>query len=125
MTLPLLVVDAANVVGSVPDGWWKDRAAAATRLRDDLVAVAERGLPSHPGPLEVVLVVEGRARHVGSTPGVRVVPATADGDDKIVEVVRDEGAGRPVTVATADRALRRRVEALGATVVGPRSVRGH
>ena len=26
-----LVVDGANVVGSVPDGWWKDRAGAARR----------------------------------------------------------------------------------------------
>jgi hypothetical protein len=25
---PVVVVDAANVVGSVPDGWWKDRAGA-------------------------------------------------------------------------------------------------
>ena len=33
---PLLVVDAANVVGSVPDGWWRDRHAANERLRDRL-----------------------------------------------------------------------------------------
>ncbi|MDP9246561.1 MAG: NTP pyrophosphohydrolase, partial [Candidatus Dormibacteraeota bacterium] len=32
----LIVVDAANVVGSVPDGWWRDRAAATERLRDAL-----------------------------------------------------------------------------------------
>ncbi|MDQ2582941.1 NTP pyrophosphohydrolase [Saccharothrix yanglingensis] len=123
MRLPLLVVDAANVVGSVPDGWWRDRAGATTRLRDNLVGVAEHGLPSLPGPLEVVLVVEGKARHVAPVPGVRVVPATGDGDDEVVAVVRAEGADRPVAVATADRALRLRVEALGAAVVGPRSVR--
>ena len=27
----LTIVDAANVIGSVPDGWWRDRSGAATR----------------------------------------------------------------------------------------------
>ncbi|QQQ76334.1 NTP pyrophosphohydrolase [Saccharothrix sp. 6-C] len=123
MTHPLLVVDAANVVGSVPDGWWRDRASAAARLRDDLVAVAEHGLPDLPGPLDVVLVVEGRARHVESVPGVRVVSAAGSGDDAIVDVVRDNPPQRPCTVVTADRALRHRVADLGAAVLGPRAVR--
>ncbi|MET9628661.1 NTP pyrophosphohydrolase [Lentzea sp. NPDC006480] len=109
---PLLVVDAANVVGSVPDGWWRDRAGAAERLRDALQGRDE----------EVVLVVEGKARNVSSIDDVRVVAAPGDGDDTIVEVVRTEGAGRPVTVVTADRELRRRVTALGAEVAGPTSV---
>lgn len=122
MTSPLLVVDAANVVGSVPDGWWRDRAGAATRLRDDLVEVARQGLPTLPGPLEVVLVVEGEARHVESVPGVRVVPATGSGDDAIVDVVR-ANPDRACTVITADRALRARVTALAATVLGPLTVR--
>ena len=37
---PLIVVDGANVVGSVPDGWWRDRRGAAERLRDALVPLA-------------------------------------------------------------------------------------
>lgn len=123
MRHPLLVVDAANVVGSVPDGWWRDRAAAATRLRDNLSGVVEPGLPTLPGPLEIVLVVEGKARGVTSVPGVRVVAAPGSGDDAIVEVVRTESADRRCAVVTADRALRRRVEALGAEVLGPRTVR--
>ncbi|MDT7783109.1 MAG: hypothetical protein QOF58_1528, partial [Pseudonocardiales bacterium] len=68
------------------------------------------------------LVVEGKARNVSSIDDVRVVAAPGDGDDTIVEVVRTEGAGRPVTVVTADRELRRRVTALGAEVAGPTSV---
>ncbi|MFI6088768.1 NTP pyrophosphohydrolase [Streptomyces sp. NPDC051218] len=118
----LLVVDAANVVGSVPDGWWRDRHGAAERLRDRLVAYADTGIPGHPGPLDITLVVEGAARYVESVEGVRVVPAPGSGDDRIVELVA-EAADRPCVVVTADRELRRRVDELGALSVGPRTVR--
>ncbi|GAA2354241.1 hypothetical protein Cme02nite_47120 [Catellatospora methionotrophica] len=119
---PLLVVDAANVVGSVPDGWWRDRHGAATRLRDAVARVAEPGLPQLPGPIDVVLVVEGAARGVAATPEVRVLAAPHSGDDAIVDLVREEVAARPVVVATADRGLRDRVTALGAQIVGPRTL---
>ncbi|MCX3290533.1 NTP pyrophosphohydrolase [Streptomyces sp. NEAU-H22] len=119
-TVPLLVVvDAANVVGSVPDGWWRDRRGAAERLRDRL---ASEGVPAVSGPVEIVLVVEGAARGVDSVPGVRVSSAPGSGDDHIVEVVASAG-DRSVLVITADRELRRRVGELGADVAGPRSVR--
>ncbi|WP_232795213.1 NTP pyrophosphohydrolase [Kitasatospora sp. NRRL B-11411] len=122
---PLLVVDGANVVGSVPDGWWRDRRGAAERLRDALVPVAADGLPGLPGPLAVVLVVEGAARGVEGVPGVRVVSAPGSGDDRIVELVAAEAApGRRLLVVTADRGLRARVTALGAEPLGPRTVRG-
>ncbi|MFI8308261.1 NTP pyrophosphohydrolase [Streptomyces sp. NPDC085927] len=114
----LVIVDAANVVGSVPDGWWRDRRGAAERLRDRL---ASDGLPGRSGPVEIVLVVEGAARGVESVPGVRVEAAPGSGDDHMVALAA--GAGdRPVLVVTADRELRRRVTALGADVTGPRSV---
>ncbi|MEU3888410.1 NTP pyrophosphohydrolase [Streptomyces sp. NPDC029041] len=115
----LVVVDAANVVGSVPDGWWRDRRGAAERLRDRLAA---EEVPAVSGPVEIVLVVEGAARGVESVPGVRVSSAPGSGDDHIVEVVASAG-DRPVLVVTADRELRRRVGELGAEVAGPRSVR--
>ncbi|MFE3325438.1 NTP pyrophosphohydrolase [Streptomyces sp. NPDC059176] len=118
----LVIVDAANVVGSVPDGWWRDRAGATERLRDALVAFAEAGVPGHPGPAEVVLVVEGRARGVGSVPGVRVESAPGSGDDHIVELVA-RAPDRIRIAVTADRGLRRRVEELGARTMGPRAVR--
>ncbi|MEU0577647.1 NTP pyrophosphohydrolase [Streptomyces griseoincarnatus] len=114
----LVIVDAANVVGSVPDGWWRDRRGAAERLRDRLAA---DGLPGYPGPVEIVLVVEGAARGVESVPGVRVDPAPGSGDDRMVDLVAEAGR-RPVLVVTADRELRRRVTELGAEVAGPRSV---
>ncbi|MCX4472779.1 hypothetical protein C5N14_09415 [Micromonospora sp. MW-13] len=121
---PLLIVDAANVVGSRPDGWWRDRAGAAARLRDALAPVADGGLPPLlPGPAEVVLVVEGAARGVPAVPGVRVVAAPGSGDDAIVELV-GATANRRRLVVTADRELRGRVGVLGAEVRGPRWLRG-
>ncbi|MFI9819331.1 NTP pyrophosphohydrolase [Streptomyces sp. NPDC052013] len=117
----LVIVDAANVVGSVPDGWWRDRRAAAERLRDRL---ASQGLPDHEGPVEIVLVVEGAARGVEPVPGVHVESAPGSGDDHMVALVAEATGTRPVLVVTADRELRRRVAALGAEVTGPRTVRG-
>ncbi|MFJ8660787.1 NTP pyrophosphohydrolase [Streptomyces sp. NPDC093795] len=118
---PLLVVDAANVVGSVPDGWWRDRRGAAERLRDRLAATGGPADGPYPGPYEIVLVVEGRARGVSSVPGVRVDEAPGSGDDLIAELARD-AKGRPCLVVTADRELRRRVEETGARCTGPRSL---
>ena len=122
MRVPLVIVDGANVVGSVPDGWWRDRAGAAARLRDRLAPVTSEGLPDLPGPVEVVLVTEGRARGVGAAAGVRVEGALRSGDDRIVELVAAEGEDRRVVVVTADRELRARVTALGAEVRGPSAV---
>lgn len=115
----LVIVDAANVIGSVPDQWWRDRAAAATRLRDALVPVAATGLPGLAPPLEVVLVVEGAARGVESAPGVRVVAAAGSGDDTVVELVRAAEEPWHCIVVTADKGLRQRVRDAGADVRGP------
>ncbi|MET7288385.1 NTP pyrophosphohydrolase [Streptomyces sp. NPDC005573] len=116
----LVIVDCANVMGSRPDGWWRDRKGAAERLRDRL---ATGGVPGRPDPSEIVLVVEGAARGVESVPGVRVESAPASGDDWIVELVSGT-SDRPRLVVTADRELRRRVSDLGADVAGPRTVLG-
>ncbi|MFG2295902.1 NTP pyrophosphohydrolase [Streptomyces sp. NPDC048603] len=120
----VLIVDGANVVGSVPDGWWRDRRGAAERLRDRLAAAPPGTLPgSAPETTPViVLVVEGAARGVTSVPGVRVDSAPGSGDDRIVELAA-EYAGRGCVVVTADRELRARVEVLGATCTGPSALR--
>lgn len=127
---PAIVVDAANVIGSVPDGWWRDRAGAAARLLDRLEPLSADGMDAArlglPGSLwfpEVVAVVEGQARDVAdaAADGVRTVRAPDAGDDAIVaEAGALIDAGKSVTVVTSDRALRGRVEELGATVHGPR-----
>ena len=112
----VLVVDGANVVGSRPDGWWKDRAGAARRLHERLV-VADLSFD------DVVLVLEGAAK--GGVPAgrdghVRTVHARGSGDDEIVAqaaAARDRGA--PATVVTADQMLQARVTAVGGTSLGP------
>lgn len=128
MTVParrLVVVDAANVVGSRPDGWWRDRAGAAGRLLAEL----SRRQQQSDRPDDMVVVLEGAARAVldGPTrpefPGLTVVSAAGSGDDAIVDVVAAADPGRPITVVTADRELRGRVEALGADTVGPSALR--
>ncbi len=124
---PAIVVDAANVVGSVPDGWWRDRAGATTRLLERLAASAATGtnaarlaLPADTWFPEVSVVVEGQARSVDDVPGLHVVRAEGSGDDAIVaETARLVGAGHAVTVVTGDRELRARTEALGAVTHGP------
>lgn len=121
---PLLIVDAANVVGSRPDGWWRDRVGATTRLRDSLTGVPDSGVPPElPPPVEVVLVVEGAARGVPAVSGVRVVVAQQSGDDAVVDLVAADPQRRRVVV-TADRELRERVLRRGAEVQGPRWLTG-
>jgi len=123
MTVPLVIVDGANVVGSVPDGWWRDRPAAAVRLRDRLAQVVAAGLPEVPGPVEVVLVVEGKAKDIPQADnGVRIERAPGSGDDKITDLVRGAAPTRRTVVVTADRGLRDRVVPLGAEVRGPSTV---
>ncbi|MCF8571536.1 hypothetical protein L5G32_14780 [Gordonia sp. HY002] len=119
-----VVVDAANCVGSVPDGWWRDRAGATRRLRESITPdELRRALQLDVTP-PVVLVVEGRARGAESSETVRVVDAPGSGDDMIVDVVEQLAArGEAAVVVTADRGLRSRVVALGARTVGPRVVR--
>ena len=118
--MTVLVVDAANVVGSRPDGWWRDRAGATERLLGRLAALPGRTLTGPDGALGctgVVAVVEGRARDVRAQDGVDVVRATGSGDDALVQFVL-ERAGVPLLVVTADRGLRDRLPD-GTAVTGP------
>ncbi len=144
-----LVVDAANVVGSRPDGWWRDRAGAARRLAgsivavlvsrpDDLVELLDGTAPSSAetagsdppaAALQVHLVLEGAAGKVDDLPThplLDVVHAPADGDSAIVALVGElvgANSDARVLVVTADRALRERVRAAGAEVTGPGAFR--
>ena len=117
--MTVLLVDAANVVGSRPDGWWRDRAGAAQRLLARLSMLPGASLVGPHGPLtctDVVAVVEGRARDAPAPDGVRVVRAAASGDDALVAAAAELGVD--LLVVTADRGLRARLPA-GAAVAGP------
>jgi hypothetical protein len=113
----VLVVDAANVVGSRPTGWWRDRPGAARDLVARVRAAARDGRLDAP----VVVVLEGKARDgaaPGTTDGVEVVHAPGSGDDAIVDAVVG-ASDQAITVVSADRGLAARVRDYGATVVGP------
>ena len=116
--MEVLIIDGANVMGSRPDGWWRDRPGAARTLHQKLSAP---DLPQN----EVVFTLEGQAKRsvqAGQDGRIRTVHAAGSGDDAIVdELVRQLaiGDGREVIVVTADRKLRDRVEAVGACTKGP------
>ncbi len=108
------LIDGNNVVGAVPDGWWRDRPAAVRRLVARLQAFAE--------PVTVVFDVPQEDLPEGEHDGVTVRYATRRGrdaaDDLIRELVADQAVGTSTTVVTSDRALQRDVEAAGAEVIG-------
>ena len=114
----VLIVDGANVIGSRPDGWWRDRPGAARGLHQKL---STADLPQN----EVIIVIEGEAKRgvqAGQDGRIRTVHAAGSGDDAIVdEVARQHAIGdrREVIVVTADRELRDRVEAVGACTKRP------
>ena len=112
----MLLVDAANVVGSRPTGWWRDRAAAAREFTERVREAA--AVSRIPAP--VVVVLEGRAREgveEGVADGVEVVHAPGEGDDTLAGLAA--AADGPVTLVSADRALGARARRAGADVVGP------
>ena len=133
------MVDVANVMGSRPDGWWRDRAGAAVRLYSELAALAASGRailpgptgprdagqpPDAAGPPDIVMVLEGAARAAAT----RITSAetargqqseTAGGQPAIPTGPGRAQPGRVRVVVTADRALRDRSVAAGAAVLGP------
>lgn len=118
-----LVVDGANVIGAVPDGWWRDRAGAARTLHAALARLAATGV-------DVALVLEGppvAGLGEGEVDGVRVHWARRRGrdagDDRIRELLAEEPEPQTVTVVTADRALAADAHAAGARVGSPRQLR--
>ncbi|MBP1325921.1 8-oxo-dGTP pyrophosphatase MutT (NUDIX family) [Leucobacter exalbidus] len=130
---PAVIVDAANVIGSVPNGWWKDRRGAAERLRDrlDLLAASPDGLRSGfvgvpesrvPGLDRVfpdwIMVTEGVARGIAPGSLVQVLDAVELGDDAIIQETDARAAeGALVAVVTSDAELKVRVGAAGASSI--------
>lgn len=132
---PVMIIDAANTIGSRPDGWWRDRSGAVGRLRDEVGQAMSSGLAEetlagwlgrepvvglHWFP-RMIMITEGAAGDVPGTQAVRVMAAPGLGDDTVVEQTATETTtSRQVIVVTADRDLAERVRVLGAAVVRPR-----
>jgi predicted RNA-binding protein with PIN domain len=116
-----LVVDAMNVIGSRPTGWWRDRRGAMRGLVGELAAYADATgeavtvvLDSRPFELEG-MGVDVRFAH----------PGRDAADDAIVELVADDPEPSGLIVATSDRGLVARVRALGAQVMSAGALRNN
>jgi hypothetical protein len=111
----MLVIDAANVIGSRPTGWWRDRPGAAERFTARVRATVSAGRLDAP----VTIVLEGRFREGAPealVDGVEVVHAPGEGDDMIARLAE---TGVEVIVVTADRELAGRVRGVDGAIVGP------
>ena len=112
----MLLIDAANVVGSRPTGWWRDRPGAARELTARVRQAAAAGTLRPP----VVLVLEGQAKQgveEGLADGVEVVHAAGSRDDTLATLAAT--SDQPVVLVSADRELAERARRSGAEVVGP------
>jgi uncharacterized protein YaiI (UPF0178 family) len=104
------LVDAMNVIGSRPDGWWRDRDAAVRRLVDALEGLDE----------DVTVVLDGGAAESAGRVEVIVAPRRGRdaADDEIVRLVAADPDSASLRVVTSDSRLASRVRSLGAEVVG-------
>ena len=105
------LVDGNNVMGSRPDGWWRDRGAAMQRVVNELDEHARATGD------EVEVVFDGRARDLQAT---HVTVAFAPHADDAIAARAAPG----ITVVTSDRELRDRVRSVGAAVAGARTLTG-
>jgi predicted RNA-binding protein with PIN domain len=110
------LVDASNVIGSRPDGWWRDREGATQRLLDALREFAR-------DEDEVVVVLDaGPAEWAGRDGAFEVAIAPRRGrdaaDDEIAERLSRDPDPSSVAVVTSDAGLAARARELGADVVG-------
>ncbi len=108
------VVDAMNVIGSRPDGWWRDRPAAVERL----VAQLDRWAAENGEQLTIVLE---RPPSSPIDPEITAVawapqPGPNSADKEIVRRLDGWLAEGEVTVVTSDRDLADRARARGAAV---------
>jgi hypothetical protein len=104
-----IVVDGANVVGSRPDGWWRDRAGAAVRLHDNLAKLAERGHQGIPASeLATAEPAPAPARRAGDHEPAHTPQADREHEDAslvpVTVLLVLEGAARAAAPRIAERA---------------------
>jgi predicted RNA-binding protein with PIN domain len=107
------IVDGMNVIGSRPDGWWRDRPGAMRALAERLAAWADGR--------ELMVIFDGKPFDLDPA-RIEVRFATRRGpnaaDDDIVRMVEEDERPSELRVVTSDHELARRVGELGAEVVG-------
>ena len=108
------IVDAMNVIGSRPDGWWKNRRGAILRLVDQL----ERWTPTQSHPVTVVLERPMSPPIDSSVIEIAHAPKAAanSADDEIVRLVQADHEPQDLIVVTSDGVLAERVRSAGASV---------
>jgi predicted RNA-binding protein with PIN domain len=108
------IVDGMNVIGTRPDGWWRDRGAAMIALVDKLDSWA-----SVDGG-QVTVVFERPTSNAIPTSRIEVThaprAAANSADDEIVRLVQADDRSHEIRVVTSDKGLADRVRSLGATV---------
>lgn len=106
------IVDGMNVIGSRPDGWWRDRRGAMVRLVERL----ERWARAEHADVTVVFEKPMSPPLTSETITVTNAPVSAanSADDEIVRLVSAAADPGDIVVATSDRALGERVRAAGA-----------
>ena len=106
------LVDGMNLIGSRPDGWWRDRPRAMRELVEELKGLGE----------PVTVVFDGRPFELADAGAVEVLFASRRGrnaaDDDIAELVARAAEPDDWRVVTSDRELGERVRERGAEVVG-------
>jgi predicted RNA-binding protein with PIN domain len=101
-----------NVIGSRPDGWWRDRDGARRALAGRLASFARASGD------EVAVVFDGREHELpGGVEAQFAGGGRGAADDAIVERVGADAEPGEITVVTSDRELKRRVEEAGACVM--------
>jgi predicted RNA-binding protein with PIN domain len=108
------IVDGMNVIGSRPDGWWKDRGGAMAALVDRL----DRWASTQGGDVTVVFERPPRTTIPASVVKVAYAPKAAanSADDEIVRMIAADARPDEIQVVTSDKDLVNRATSLGASV---------
>lgn len=112
----MLLIDAANVIGSRPNGWWRDRPGAARAFVDQIRQAVKSGRLAEP----VVVVLEGAARKgvdAAAADDVTVIHAPGSGDETLVAIAAESGSN--AVLVSADRRLIQRAKLVGAETASP------